>query len=155
MEPIVFRTADARFSPCMGAEFSVAVCGNQTGGCFSMTECVADPGVTIPRHWHRKRSESFYLIQGRLEFCLDDFVVESGAGSTVFIPMGTLHSWKVISDYPARFMIYSNPAGLETMLGSLNGRLESEADISSFADMLADHDFLVVGLEKESTGTNG
>ncbi len=56
------------------------------------------PGMPHGRHIHRHRDEFFYVVSGELEFALGDSREVVGAGSTVFAPRGTPHS-------------FANPAG--------------------------------------------
>jgi quercetin dioxygenase-like cupin family protein len=54
-----------------------------------------DPGYVAPRHTH-PGEEIIYIIEGTLEYRLDDKPSTVKAGDVLFVPAGTVHSVKNI-----------------------------------------------------------
>jgi uncharacterized cupin superfamily protein len=61
-------------------------------------------GFRVP-HWHEDLDEVFYVLEGEIEFLLDGEWKRVTAGSTVFVPAGTVHAFRNPSDSPARQLV--------------------------------------------------
>ena len=61
-------------------------------------------GFQIP-HWHEDLDEVFYVLEGEIEFLLDGELRLASAGSTVFVPAGTVHAFRNAGDRPARQLV--------------------------------------------------
>jgi mannose-6-phosphate isomerase-like protein (cupin superfamily) len=84
-----------------------------TGGALSLVEVLAAPETAPPWHIHHRDSEMFYILEGSFLFRCGDEQFEAGAGSFVFLPGGMPHSFKVVSETAARFLVLGIPAGLD------------------------------------------
>ena len=76
----------------------------------------SDPGgVTGPDppiaglHVHHEDDEAWYVLEGTLGFRIGDETVEAHAGSAVFAPRGTAHSYWNAGDGPARYVLVVPP----------------------------------------------
>jgi uncharacterized cupin superfamily protein len=76
-------------------------------------------GFRIP-HWHEDLYEVFYVLEGEIDYLLDREWRRAPAGSTVFIPAGTVHAFRNASDRPARQLVVGPPRAIE-MLAELGG----------------------------------
>lgn len=56
--------------------------------------------------------ETFYVLEGDLTVHVDGEEITASAGSTVYIPRGTPHSFRVDSE-TARLLVLNTPAGHE------------------------------------------
>lgn len=85
--------------------------GSQTGNSFSLIEelCPRDSGP--PPHTHTQ-FEVFYLLDGEITFLVDGEEMKAAAGSTITVPPGTAHSFRVDSD-TCRLLNMYVPAGFE------------------------------------------
>ena len=54
-----------------------------------------------------------YVLDGEVRFKLGDEIEAAPAGSFVFIPRGTPHTWQNVGDGPARMLIHFTPSGME------------------------------------------
>src|SRR5215471_3241379 len=61
-------------------------------------------GFQVP-HWHEDLDEVFYVLEGEIEFLLDGQWRRARAGSTVFVPAGTVHAFRNTSDRLARQLV--------------------------------------------------
>jgi quercetin dioxygenase-like cupin family protein len=55
-------------------------------------------GQTCPRHSHRIKHETFFVIHGKLDVTLDDTSIELGEGQTLAIEPGRVHSFTGVGD---------------------------------------------------------
>ena len=70
---------------------------------------IAAPGEGPPLHVHAE-TELIYTLEGTFRVKLGDVIQEAKAGSFVFIPSGTPHTWQNIGEAPARFFATIMPA---------------------------------------------
>jgi quercetin dioxygenase-like cupin family protein len=78
----------------------------------SVIETGPPPGAGPPLH-HHDFDEAFYVLEGELTFQLRDELVTARAGDLVFAPRGVPHTFRNLSDAPARQLIVCTPAGFE------------------------------------------
>jgi quercetin dioxygenase-like cupin family protein len=81
-----------------------------TGGALTAVEGVSAPGEGPPLHVHRDQDELIFTLEGRYRVRLGDQLHDAPAGSFVFIPRGTPHTWQNIGDGRARFFAALMPA---------------------------------------------
>jgi quercetin dioxygenase-like cupin family protein len=86
---------------------------SQTGGAFGLIEQVAPVGTGSPYHVHHAEDETFYILDGELEFISQGRRFRSGAGGYVFLPRDIPHGFRVVGGSPARFLILITPGGFE------------------------------------------
>lgn len=100
-----------------GMLWTMLATGEQTGGAYSALEqlCAKDTGPAP--HWH-EQDEALYLLEGQATFMAGEQVVQAGAGAFVFIPRGTLHSFRINSD-TARLLNFYTPSGFERAIPQL------------------------------------
>src|SRR5579863_5721891 len=108
--------------------------GGQTDGRFALWEAELPHGAAPPLHSH-PQDETFYILAGELTAWLleappaDDpadppawvrtHARPCPAGTVVFAPAGTPHTFRVKSDV-ARVLVLSTPGGIEDMLRGLS-----------------------------------
>ena len=97
----------------LGDLYTFKATGKQTKGAFTLIEQVIQPQNGPPPHVHHGEDEAFYVLEGSFSFMCngEHSVVEAGA--FVFIPRGTLHTFRNIGETPGRLMVFITPAGLE------------------------------------------
>lgn len=103
----------------LGDQQTVKLEGAQTGGAFTLIEQNNPPGVAVPAHFHTQEDEAFYVLEGEMEFTLSDKKIRAGAGTTVFLPRGITHSFKVLES-GARALVMTFPSGIEKMFRELD-----------------------------------
>jgi quercetin dioxygenase-like cupin family protein len=91
---------------------SVLISSEQSGGAFSLVHGYEIQGLEPPPHTHTKEDESFFLINGEIDFTAGDKVMNAKAGDWVFLPRNIEHSFKVRSD-KAQVLIHLSPGGFE------------------------------------------
>jgi mannose-6-phosphate isomerase-like protein (cupin superfamily) len=61
-------------------------------------------------HFHKRHSDSFYVLEGELEFVLGNDTVRAGAGTFVAAPPGLVHGFSNPGPARARFFNVHAPA---------------------------------------------
>ena len=69
-------------------------------------------GFRVP-HWHEDLDEVFYVLEGEIEYLLEGEWRRAPAGTTVFIPAGTIHAFRNDSGRPARQLAVGPPGAVE------------------------------------------
>jgi mannose-6-phosphate isomerase-like protein (cupin superfamily) len=75
-------------------------------------------------HIHRSDDEAWHVLEGSLRFRFPDREVDAPAGTTVFVPAGSPHTYRVTE--PGRYLIFLTPK-LDRLITRLR-RLPDGAD---------------------------
>lgn len=119
--PVVARTGDAPISAA--------------GGSFVVHEWTG--GGPPWMHVHRSDDEAWHVLQGSLRFKFAEGEIDAPAGTTVFVPAGTAHTYS--ENEPSRYLMFLTPR-----LDRLIARLHEESG-ASFDALLAEFDTYIVG----------
>ena len=95
--------------------FSFLISGKDTDGSFSLTHCYFREGkeFTPPPHYHKFEDETFYILEGEMEFQVGDKKFTAGPGEVVFAPRNVPHHFNIVSK-TAKALLLISPAGIET-----------------------------------------
>jgi mannose-6-phosphate isomerase-like protein (cupin superfamily) len=124
MQPARHVPAGGGISFKDGDDFGrVLVFGRDTGGSYSLMEYVvaaqslrtADKPLQFGPHCHHAIEETFLVRAGRLQFLLDDEVIELGPGDFVRVPPGTRHGYANLSGDPVALLVGFHPGGFEEL----------------------------------------
>src|SRR5882757_7150123 len=85
-----------------GTEVTFKVKSDHADG-VSCTEWVAAPGFDTGLHVHERLEETWYILDGQLEFRLGEETVDASAGACVFVPPQVPHAFANRSQAPAKF----------------------------------------------------
>ena len=88
-------------------------------------------------HMHHSNDEAWHVLEGFLRFRFAHGEVDAPAGTTVFVPAGLAHTYRVIE--PSRYLIFLTPR-----LDRLIARLRSLEDRSQLRGTLAEFDTEIV-----------
>ncbi|HEY7597104.1 MAG TPA: cupin domain-containing protein [Actinophytocola sp.] len=91
-----------------------------TGGSLSVVNTVVPPGNGPPTHLHVDADESFYVLEGAFEVTSGGKTFVINPGDYAFIPRGTHHIWKNITDKPARMIRIYTPGGMEKFFTAIS-----------------------------------
>jgi len=105
------RTGPAFWGP--GDHYTFLVTGAESGGAYFAMEALVPPGGGPPLHIHTREDETFYLLDGELEFVLGDETVVAGPGDFVNVPRGTEHRFENTGRETARMILTFTPSGIE------------------------------------------
>jgi quercetin dioxygenase-like cupin family protein len=82
-------------------------------GAYAAFEIAVSPGNGTPPHTHANEDESFYILQGELEFLVEGRNFVAAAGSLVHAPKRIQYGYRNASAKPAKILVWAIPAGLE------------------------------------------
>lgn len=93
-------------------------------------------------HYHANHSDSFYVLEGELEFQIDGTPVRAGVGTLLVAPRGAVHAFPIPIGSRARFLNMHTPGGFDRYLRELVAmRARGEEPTTEF---MASHDMHVV-----------
>ena len=96
-----------------GDAYRFLVTGAESGGAYFAMEAIVPPGGGPPPHIHRHEDETFYVLEGEVEFLLGDRTFPGSPGDFVNVPRGTLHRFHNPGSATARLILTFTPAGIE------------------------------------------
>lgn len=97
----------------LGDLYTFKVTGKETNGAFTIVDQIIQPQGGPPPHVHHREDEAFYVLEGRFSFLCGDKEKVFEAGSFVYVPKGTVHTFKNIDTQQGRLLVTITPAGLE------------------------------------------
>lgn len=77
--------------------FEFLIPSDATGGQLSLFRCTAPEGFGPPRHVHTREDEVFYVEEGDVCFEIDGRRLSAGPGTSVWMPRGVPHGFRVES----------------------------------------------------------
>src|SRR5580658_1229658 len=92
-----------------GIDMKVMLGGEHTGGQFSAILGEIKPGEGPPPHLHRDRDEYFYVLEGTYSLSAGDVDSTVGPGTLVFVPRGTVHTFKNITSSNGKLLEWTIP----------------------------------------------
>ena len=98
--------------------FEFLVPSEATGGRLTVFRATMPEGFSPPRHVHTREDEVFVVEDGELRFDIAGRAVAAGPGTSVFMPRGVPHTFRV--DGPsARVLGIMTPGGFESLFREL------------------------------------
>lgn len=96
----------------LGSLFRWLATARDTGGAYALAEVEVRAGCEPPPHTHTHEEESFYVLEGEVDFALDGEVTQASPGDLVVLPRDKTHAFAVRSER-ARMLLWVTPPGLE------------------------------------------
>jgi quercetin dioxygenase-like cupin family protein len=78
---------------------------------LSLLEFEVEPGGGVQPHFHKGHSDSFFVLEGELEFNVGDEVIRGSAGTYVLAPPRVVHFFRNVSNERARVLNLHAPGG--------------------------------------------
>jgi len=78
---------------------------------LSLIEFEVTPGGGVQPHFHKGHSDSFYVLEGEVEFHVGDEVVHGSRGTYVLAPPNVVHHFKNVSNERAKLLNLHTPGG--------------------------------------------
>jgi mannose-6-phosphate isomerase-like protein (cupin superfamily) len=112
--PTIQPLAEATRYDMLGGSIIIQLRADQTGGRLGLLEQVIPAGYPGPAlHIHPDFDETFIMLEGTLAFCAGGKAYDADAGSAVFVPRGTPHTFANRSSGAARCLVLVTPGGFE------------------------------------------
>ena len=112
----------------------------QTGGVLGIFRQTIAPKSGPPTHLHGMEAEFCYVESGQFNFKLGERVVNAPAGSFVFIPRRTPHTFQNVGTEPGVLLFGVTPGGFEKMFAERQG-----VDGETNQKLMAGHHMQIVG----------
>ena len=93
--------------------------GEETGSRLSVSEWWLEPNTVppdVPHPHSHPEDHLFYVIEGEVAVQLEDAWYSAGAGTYVFIPGGTEHTFQNPTSSRSGFLSINNPGGFENAM---------------------------------------
>ncbi|MEN0053403.1 MAG: cupin domain-containing protein [Mucilaginibacter sp.] len=112
--PIAKSAEEGTIISMAGNTYRMLVTGAETGGAFAVMDFLIPPGGGPGPHAHPDFQESFYVVEGEIEFKSEAGTYIAKKGAFVTIPKGGIvHQFKNKTDKSAQMTCTVVPAGLE------------------------------------------
>ncbi len=109
-QAVTRKPGQGRSVSLRGTEVRYTVESGEAKGA-SCTEWSAAPGFDTGLHVHERLEETWYVLDGELEFHLGEETFTASAGATVFVPPRVAHAFANHTDAPAKFLLIMSPPG--------------------------------------------
>jgi mannose-6-phosphate isomerase-like protein (cupin superfamily) len=146
-EAFVVRPGEGRRLDLGNFEALVLATAAQTSDEFALLQTQGEPpGFGPPLHLHRDAAEAFYVLEGEYLVHVAGRRSRCPAGTFVYVPRGTPHTFTVVSTVPGKKLNLFSPAAMtgyfeELAQAAAAGRLTAE-----LLDAIAErHDMDVIG----------
>lgn len=98
----------------VGDTYRIVISGKQTGGAYAVIDMLVPPGGGPGPHAHAEMQESFYVIEGEIEFKTEGGIYKAQKGAFVNIPKGgEVHCFRNVSNTAAHMLCTVIPSGLD------------------------------------------
>jgi len=94
--------------------FSFLATGEDTDNAYSLIHCFFRKNFFPPPHLHKYEDESFYILEGAINFQAGEKKITARAGELVVLPKNVPHSFNLVTD-TAKALLLITPAGIETI----------------------------------------
>ncbi|MCZ4119546.1 cupin domain-containing protein [Streptomyces sp. H39-S7] len=110
-DALVVRSEEAEHVPLPhGGGFRLLADAGATGGALGASRLTLGEGADGARpHCHARSSELFYVLQGTVEFLLDDAMTSVEAGGLVVVPPGMPHAFGAAAGSTADLLAVLTP----------------------------------------------
>lgn len=112
-KPVTITLTDAPPKSAFGVDVNVLLTGEITGGQYTTYRCSVPPNVGPPPHRHEGFDEGFYVLEGIFEVLSDESVMTIGPGDSIFVPRGSVHTFRCVGPEVGVFLGTATPAGHE------------------------------------------
>ena len=124
LDGIVLQSGEGESYWVLGDLYTFKAVSEETEGKYALMELVIYPQDGTPPHIHSREAEAFYILEGKLEFQLDDRTVIATPGTFLHSPAGQLHRFTNTSSMPAKMLCWATPAGVERFFAEIGTKVE-------------------------------
>ena len=120
--------------------YRIILRGNETNNRFTIIEGLVYRDEGARTHYHMAEDESFFVLNGSLQFSVAGREFCAQAGTTVFIPRNVTQSVRNVNDQPVHVQILFSPSGREFFLEKISVLNDNPpVNASQAAALLADY----------------
>lgn len=124
----------------------VKVSAADSGGSYTLMEDNLKAGFALGLHRHDHHAETFYVLEGPIDFHVNGEWVTAETGACVHVPPGAPHSCRLPEDSTGRMLMIYQPAGFDGYLAELAKLSEADfADAELMAELNSRYDLIQLG----------
>jgi len=141
LPPSVILPGQGRVVEAFGDRATFILTGEETGGRYTMFVNETAPGCGPPPHRHDAEDEWFHVLEGQAEFFKDGEWTAVPPGSSVFMPRGSVHTFRNAGNTPLKQLIHTSPSGFETFFTrcAVEFHREGGCDMGKVVEISAEH----------------
>ena len=95
---------------------SICLSGIDTGGAYCLLEVSVAPGMSVPRHTHKREDEAYFVLAGELEVTVGDKTFDLRPGDALLAPRDTPHQLRNSGDTTNHYLLVFSPSGFEEFI---------------------------------------
>ena len=124
----------------------VKVSAADTGGAFALMEDNLKREFSLGLHLHRQHAETFYILEGNVDFHIDGDWMTAPPGATIHIPPGVPHALTLAPQETGKLLMIFQPAGFDQYLAELAELTERDfADADKMRELDLKYDIVNLG----------
>jgi quercetin dioxygenase-like cupin family protein len=124
-----------------GDDITFHLTGQETGGKYTLFSSVTAPGGGPPPHCHGNEDELFLVVDGLASFFYEGKWTQVPAGTSIFMPRNSIHTYKNTGDTPLKLLVQTAPSGFETFFTRCAGEFNKPGgpDMKRILEISAEH----------------
>ena len=133
----------------------VKVSSADTGGQYTLMEDNLKANFRLGLHMHRHHAETFYILEGTVDFFVDGDWLSATPGTCLHIPPGIAHACEMANACKAaRMLMIFQPSGFDQFLAEMATMAEAEFEDEAKMKALTDkYDIINIGPMPERPAT--
>ena len=124
----------------------VKVSAEDTGGAYSLMEDNLKREFSLGLHLHRQHAETFYILEGNVDFYIDGDWMTAGPATTIHIPPGVPHAVVLAGEQTGKMLMIFQTSGFDQYLAQLTQMsAEDLANTDLMEEMCVKFDIINLG----------
>jgi len=131
---ITVNEDQGKYLSVVGDTYRIIISGKQTDGAYAVIDMLVPPGGGPGPHAHKDIQEMFYVVDGEIDFKMEEGSYTANKGSFVNIAFGgAVHSFKNTTNKVAHLLCTVVPAGLDSFFEEIGKPVEPDQFLSPIA----------------------
>lgn len=106
----------------------VKVSADDSDGAYTLMEDNLKPAFALGLHRHDHHAETFYFLEGEVDFHVDGDWIRAVPGTTIHVPPGVPHACRAAGGNPARMLMIYQPSGFDGFLAEMGAMSPEDFD---------------------------
>ncbi len=124
----------------------VKVGADDSDGAYALMEDNLKAGFALGLHRHDHHAETFYVLEGPIEFHVNGEWIVVATGACIHVPPGAPHAARLPDGSKGRMLMIYQPSGFDRYLAELATMTEADfADSDRMARLNATYDLVTLG----------